>query len=225
LRLRRIPSSDGQPRIHISTSPPRGDSSVRSEAAPSRMVRPIARTNTLEWRYGCRPGVHPDGDPLGELVASTASPAAREEYSAIVEQQAQYHPTEPYWYLSLVGVDPAYQGRGHGDALMAYALERCDRDKLPVYLYSTNPRNISLYRRHGFELLGTTQAGSSPPFLPMLRRPRGSRRQPRSRADGLPNAPQPGARWGGLIRSAPTCGGLVGSADGSSWTQHWATAQ
>jgi len=144
------------------------------------------------------PGVHPDRDPLRELVASTASPAAREEYPAIVEQQAQYHPTGPYWYLSLVGVDPAYQGRGHGDALMAYALERCDRDKLPVYLYSTNPRNISLYRRHGFELLGTIQAGSSPPFLPMLRRPRRGRqprpdRQPRSRADGLPNAPQPSA--------------------------------
>jgi hypothetical protein len=36
----------------------------------------------------------------------------------------------------------------------------------------TNPRNISLYRRHGFDVLGTIQAGSSPPLVPMLRQPR-----------------------------------------------------
>jgi ribosomal protein S18 acetylase RimI-like enzyme len=118
------------------------------------------------------PGVHPDEDRLGELMASTYSPAAREAGPAIFGKIAQYHPSEPHWYLPLVGVDPAYQGRGHGDALMAYALERCDREKLPAYLEATNPRNISLYRRHGFEPLGTIQAGSSPPLVPMLRRPR-----------------------------------------------------
>jgi GNAT superfamily N-acetyltransferase len=50
---------------------------------------------------------------------------------------------EPHWYLPLIGVDPAHQGKGHGDALMAYALQQCDRDHLPAYLESTNPRNIS----------------------------------------------------------------------------------
>ena len=115
------------------------------------------------------PGVHPDEDRLGELMESTASPSARGEAPAIFEQMAKYHPSEPHWYLPLVGVDPAHQGKGHGDALMVYALERCDRDKLPAYLESTNPRNISLYRRHGFEPLGTIQVGSSPPIVPMLR--------------------------------------------------------
>src|SRR5262249_37785237 len=76
------------------------------------------------------PGVHPDEDRLGELMASTASPAGREAGRAIFEQMAQYHPSELHWYLPLIGVDPAYQGRGYGDALMAYALERCDHDKL-----------------------------------------------------------------------------------------------
>jgi ribosomal protein S18 acetylase RimI-like enzyme len=68
-------------------------------------------------------------------------------------------------------VDPAQQGRGHGDALMWYALERFDREKLPTYLESTNPRNISLYRRHGFQDLGRIQVGTSPTLVPMLRRP------------------------------------------------------
>ena len=118
------------------------------------------------------PGVRPDEDRLGELLKSTASPSARDAGSTIFAQMAKYHPSEPHWYLPLIGVDPAYQGKGHGDALMSYALERCDRDKLPAYLESTNPRNISLYRRHGFEALGKIQVGSSPTLVPMLRRSR-----------------------------------------------------
>jgi len=105
-------------------------------------------------------------------VETTASPAAQEAGSAIFEQITKFHPKEPHWYLPLIGVDPAHQGRGHGDALMRYALEWFDRERLPAYLESTNPRNISLYRRHGFEELGRIQAGSSPTLIPMLRRPR-----------------------------------------------------
>ena len=118
------------------------------------------------------PAVHPDEERLGELMETTGSQAARKAGPAIFEQMAKYHPTEPHWYLPLIGVDPAHQGRGHGAALMRYALERFDRDKLPAYLEASNPHNISLYRRHGFAELGTIQAGSSPPLVPMLRRPR-----------------------------------------------------
>lgn len=118
------------------------------------------------------PGAHPDSDRMNELMGSTTSPSARIDGPAIFEQMAQYHPDEPHWYLPLIGVDPACQGKGHGDALMSYALARCDRDKLPAYLESTNPRNVSLYLRHGFEPLGKIQVGSAPPIVPMLRRAR-----------------------------------------------------
>jgi ribosomal protein S18 acetylase RimI-like enzyme len=118
------------------------------------------------------PGVEPDGDDLSAVMQSTVAPAQLEDGAGLFEQMAAYHPHEPHWYLPLIGVDPAQQGRGYGDTLMAYALERCDREQLPAYLESTNPRNVSLYRRHGFEPLGTIQAGSSPPLVPMLRKPR-----------------------------------------------------
>ncbi len=115
------------------------------------------------------PQVHADEDALGELMEGTVSASTRGDLFMVVEQQAEYHPAEPHWYLPLIGVDPASQGKGYGSALMTYALEQCDRDHAPAYLESSNPRNVSLYQRHGFEVLGTIQVGTSPPIVPMLR--------------------------------------------------------
>jgi ribosomal protein S18 acetylase RimI-like enzyme len=118
------------------------------------------------------PGIEADHEALGEVMQSTLTPSRLEDARALFPQMATYHPSEPHWYLPLIGVDPAHQGNGLGDALMAHALARCDRDRAPAYLESSNPRNISLYRRHGFEPLGEIRAGSSPPLVPMLRRAR-----------------------------------------------------
>ena len=118
------------------------------------------------------PGVHPDEEKLGELVQNTASASDRDAVFSLFEQMANYHPAEPHWHLPLIGVDPAHQSRGHGDALMSHVLAQFDRDGGLAYLESTNPRNVSLYLRHGFVALGTVQAGSSPPITPMLRKPR-----------------------------------------------------
>ena len=116
-----------------------------------------------------RPGVTPDDEALGEIVQQTVSPSIRDEVFAVFERMAAYHPEGRHWYLPLIGVDPAHQGRGHGNALLTHALRDCDVDRVPAYLESTNPRNIPLYERHGFRILGTIQVGSSPPLTPMLR--------------------------------------------------------
>lgn len=55
-----------------------------------------------------------------------------------------------------------------GDPLK-HALARVDEGKLPAQLESSNPRNISLYERHGFETIGEIQIGNSPVVTPMLR--------------------------------------------------------
>ena len=115
------------------------------------------------------PDVHPDEEALGEVIESTVPDSTRADVYALLEQMGGYHPAEPHWYLPLIGVDPAYQGRGVGGALMKHALQQCDRDQTPAYLESTNPRNVSLYQRHGFEALGEVQVGTSPPIVPMLR--------------------------------------------------------
>ena len=118
------------------------------------------------------PGIAPDEEAAVSLLERTTSEAIREDLFAVFEQMVGYHPDEPHWYLPLIGVDPAAQGRGCGSALLSYALARCDRERAPAYLESSNPRNIPLYERHGFERLGRIQVGSSPQVVPMLRRPR-----------------------------------------------------
>ena len=118
------------------------------------------------------PDVHPDEEALNGIFARSVPEAIRKDAAAVMEQMGRYHPREPHWYLPLIGVDPCYQGKGFGAALMRHALSRCDREGRLAYLESTNPRNITLYERHGFERLGTVQVGSAPPLVPMLRRPR-----------------------------------------------------
>jgi GNAT superfamily N-acetyltransferase len=116
------------------------------------------------------PGIDPDEDALTALLERTAPAVLQGDIFALLEQMGRYHPTEPHWYLPLIGVDPSRQSRGYGSALMRHALAACDGEGRPAYLESTNPKNIPLYERHGFKRLGTIQAGTSPPLFPMLRK-------------------------------------------------------
>ncbi|MEE4201335.1 hypothetical protein [Erythrobacter sp.] len=44
-----------------------------------------------------------------------------------------------------------------------------DRDGLPTYLETPNPRNIAFYERHGFAVIGSSSHGNCPPVTFMLR--------------------------------------------------------
>jgi GNAT superfamily N-acetyltransferase len=116
------------------------------------------------------PGVEPDREAMHALMRRTLSPKQLATLIGIREQMASYHPEEPHWYLPLIGVDPAKQGHGYGSMLLRFALECVDKDRRTAYLESTNPANIPLYRKHGFETLGTIQVDDAPPMFPMIRK-------------------------------------------------------
>jgi ribosomal protein S18 acetylase RimI-like enzyme len=118
------------------------------------------------------PDVHPDDDALDALMQRTASGETSRDLLQVFEQMRGYHPSEPHWYLPLLGVDPIRQGQGLGAALMRHALARCDGEGKAAFLESSNPRNVSLYERHGFEVVGRIQVGTSPTLFPMLRKAR-----------------------------------------------------
>ncbi|WP_416668717.1 GNAT family N-acetyltransferase [Egbenema bharatensis] len=123
------------------------------------------------------PNVQPQEDELAALFQQTMSESHQQEVFAMIEQMDRYHPDEPHWYLPLLGVDPTLHGNGYGSALMHHTLTACDRENAPAYLEASSSRNLALYQRYGFELLGTIQVGSSPTFFPMLRKPRSQDRE------------------------------------------------
>jgi GNAT superfamily N-acetyltransferase len=118
------------------------------------------------------PGIHPNGEALEQVFRDTAKPEHLDDLLATFEKMDEWHPEEKHWYLPLVGVEPNAQGRGLGGALMRHATTRADANGVLAYLESSNPRNISLYERHGFEVMGRIQIGAGPLVTPMLRRPR-----------------------------------------------------
>jgi GNAT superfamily N-acetyltransferase len=117
------------------------------------------------------PHTRPDDEALIAFLQRTVRKQELRVAFAYFEQTAKYHPTEPHWHLTTIGVDPIRQGQGYGSALLKYGLAACDRDQQLVYLGCTNPSNIDFHERHGFELLGTIQIGEAPPLFPMMRRP------------------------------------------------------
>lgn len=81
------------------------------------------------------------------------------------------HPKEPpHWYLGFLGTVPERQSQGLGSLLLQQVLQVADRDETAAYLESSNPRNIPLYRRHGFEVVEElSMPGGCPPVWRMWR--------------------------------------------------------
>ena len=94
-----------------------------------------------------------------------------ESFDVWMEEFSNYHPDDA-WYLAFIGVDPSKQGLGVGSFILKEALKHIDELGERAYLESSNPRNMSLYERHGFESMGKVQIGDSPPAHPMIREAR-----------------------------------------------------
>ena len=119
------------------------------------------------------PGVTSDRDAMLAVIGELAREEKLPVLGEVGETMAAYHPEAPHWYLAMIGVDPARQGRGYGSAILKESLRRCDEDGVMAYLESSNPKNVPLYERYGFEVMGFVQPGDFPGIYPMVRPARG----------------------------------------------------
>lgn len=110
------------------------------------------------------------------LMRGRAADAVR-----IADAERSIHPDVPHWWLVVVGVDPASQGIGAGGLMVEAFVGRADADGLPGYLRTTNERNLSFYRRYGFEVRDEVRATpDAPPMWLLWREPRMARSLPGS---------------------------------------------
>jgi predicted N-acetyltransferase YhbS len=57
------------------------------------------------------------------------------------------------WYLDALGVDPAKQGTGIGNALMRHGLEAAGAAGVDAFLETGQARNVAYYERFGFRVV------------------------------------------------------------------------
>jgi GNAT superfamily N-acetyltransferase len=71
--------------------------------------------------------------------------------------EARLSAGRPHWWVHMMAVDPPKHGRGMGTALLASALavtaDAHGNAELPVLLTTHNERNVTFYRRAGFEVI------------------------------------------------------------------------
>jgi GNAT superfamily N-acetyltransferase len=103
---------------------------------------------------------HPSS-PTGKRSPST-------DYFQWIES---FRPHVDHRYLEFIGCLPAQRSRGMGSLLLGSLLAMAARDGLPVWCWSSNPRNLTFYRRLGFEIGLELRRDADTPAVTLLWRP------------------------------------------------------
>jgi ribosomal protein S18 acetylase RimI-like enzyme len=116
----------------------------------------------------------PAADDQDADTAPSPFPAdVQERFRILGELMEIAHPhDEPHWYLNVIATLPTRQGQGLGARALGPICARFDELGAAAYLESSNPRNMTLYRRHGFEEINEPiRMPDGPALFPMWRPP------------------------------------------------------
>jgi ribosomal protein S18 acetylase RimI-like enzyme len=96
------------------------------------------------------------------------------DFDHVQRRLHERHAIGPHWFLAAIGVDPAHQRRGIGNALLAPVLARADEQRMSCYLETHAADNVRLYLRHGFRVMEHLENPKTVPLWAMLRPPAGA---------------------------------------------------
>ncbi|MEV4692606.1 GNAT family N-acetyltransferase [Micromonospora echinospora] len=100
------------------------------------------------WEPPASEGAQPDDDLAAQLPADVLH-----RVRAYDEAVHAALPAAPFWYLGVLGTHPDHAGRRWGHAVMRVGLDRAAADGLPAILETSNPDNVEVYRRAGWEVV------------------------------------------------------------------------
>lgn len=90
-----------------------------------------------------------------------------------LEEKRKKHAGKPHWHLQTIAILPSMQGKGFGSMMLKADLAKADEIGMCCYLESSNPKNVPLYERHGFEVVEEVSCGEGGPVCHlMLRKPK-----------------------------------------------------
>jgi GNAT superfamily N-acetyltransferase len=122
--------------------------------------------------------VSPDGtdvwdDALAHVDDSTTHDVTDDggrRHERFWEWVASKIPPEPVWHLDSVAVEPGWQGRGIGSALIEFGLELTRESNAAVILETGTARNVPLYKRFGFRVVEEADSPEGGPHVWFMRR-------------------------------------------------------
>lgn len=89
---------------------------------------------------------------LGCLFAQGAK--AMDRWGCVTEALRREHPSEPRWYVAVLGVRPDVWRRGYGARLLEALTSGAAEAPCPIYLESDRAESVAFYRARGFEVRG-----------------------------------------------------------------------
>lgn len=102
------------------------------------------------WIPSGKPDLVPEDEERFEPLMREALGSGAERLFDAFERFEEARPSEPHYYLSLLGTHPDRSGEGWGMGLLADNLARIDAEGEAAYLESSNPANVPRYERLGF---------------------------------------------------------------------------
>jgi ribosomal protein S18 acetylase RimI-like enzyme len=143
---------------------------VHAGTAPRVTVRParadddaaLVEIDRLTWSHYTSPAPGPSQGPFFNERTLPENVLVAEADGRVVGYGKIEHPTElpaseHVWHLTGLAVDPAFEGRGAGRALMEALIEQARArggTRMTLRVFAPNERAQRLYRRLGFELEG-----------------------------------------------------------------------
>jgi GNAT superfamily N-acetyltransferase len=136
-----------------------------------------AAVGAAVWLLPVETPVHnAEAKAKAEFLAAALGANGGDAYRSIIEfmrPRALAAVAESVWYLSIVGVAPAAQGRGIGTRLIEPTLAEADEACVECYLETFDQQNLSFYQRIGFSAVGShAEPVTGASYTIMLRKPK-----------------------------------------------------
>lgn len=112
------------------------------------VILPNTRVRATFWniiRSGALKAVMTLGSDLGKKLGTVFTPMMIDQFMNMGKRS--------YYYISILGVDPTYQGKGYGGQILKALIEKSNEDKMPLYLETQSENNVAFYEKYGFKVL------------------------------------------------------------------------